>query len=68
MRLYFLLYDALINKNMLSVLSKNVDLRYTNADLKISLDFCVCIKIIPWFFIVRILELFTREVCIFLKK
>ena len=44
---------------------------YTNADLKISLDVCVHIKKYPEnfaFSILRILELFAREVCNFFKK
>ena len=45
--------------------------RYTSADLKISLYVCAHKKTIPWKFrilILRILELFTHEICEFLKK
>ena len=42
--------------------------RYTNADLKIFQYVCVHIKTIPSFLILRILELFAREVYQFLKK
>ena len=45
--------------------------RYTNADLKISLCAGIHIKQYPENFallILRILELFTREICIFSKE
>ena len=44
---------------------------YTNADLKISLYVRVHVKTHPQnfaFLILRFLELFTREICKFLKK
>ena len=44
---------------------------FTNTDLKISLYVCVYVKKHPEnfaFLIVRILELFTREVYKFIKK
>ena len=47
------------------------DLKYTNANLKMSLYVCVHKKHCPEnfaFLILRILELFTPEVCKFLKK
>ena len=43
----------------------------TNADLKISVNVWVRTKLIPeyyTFLIQRILELFTRKVCLFLKN
>ena len=45
---------------------QNLLLKYTNADLKISLYVCVHLKTIPEnfaFLILRILQLFSREVC-----
>ena len=45
--------------------------RYTNADLKISIYVLIFIKKYPEnfaFLFLRILELFARKVCLFLKK
>ena len=59
-------YYAVIRKVQFSLFKG-----YTNADLKIFPYIQILIKIIPWKFRIlnlRILELFTRKVCIFLKK
>ena len=50
---------------------KNHLKRYSNADLKIAYMFLLILKQYPKnfaFVILKILELFTREVCKFLKK
>ena len=52
-------------------IKKKLDWRYTNADLKISLYVLIHKKITAWkLFILnlKILELFTRKLCIFLKN
>ena len=53
----------------LSVVDNCEPYRYNNADLKIYLYVWVHIKTIPWKFrILKVLELFARHLCKFLKK
>ena len=55
-------YSNLLNNSIIFQIH-GVAERYTKADLKISLYVCV-----QTFLILRILELFARKVCKFLKK
>ena len=61
--------ESLILKSLIK--RKHESLRYTNADLKISLYARLHIKTMPWKFLIlkrTNSRVFTREVCIFLKK
>ena len=65
------IYIALVNAGQDVEMGEMMNERYTNADLKISYMFGYIQKQYPEnfaFLLLRILELFTREVCKFIKK